>query len=138
PMIGNARPAADARSMNFRRETVPVNKSSKSSFIILSVCNSTVESLFLNQPRSGAMFIGPESLKKRPSSRGAKCFLSPINGPDVDLRRVDYKHFAPTALDTRITTEGSLKMNHGLATSLASLASETRCRSFSTRRQRSP
>src|SRR5437867_13428540 len=34
-MIGNARPAAEARSRNFRRETVPVNKSSKSSFMNL-------------------------------------------------------------------------------------------------------
>ncbi len=36
PMIGNARPAAEARSINLRRETVPVNRSSKSSFIIFS------------------------------------------------------------------------------------------------------
>src|SRR5207302_6740702 len=42
-MIGNARPAAEARSINFRRETVPVNNSSKSSLInLLLMSEATV------------------------------------------------------------------------------------------------
>src|SRR5437660_5555632 len=74
-MIGNARPAADARSINLRRETVPVNKSSKSSFMNppnvrqTSVCRNPMKSnandkltsvgllLFLRHPHFDAVLF---------------------------------------------------------------------------------